>query len=76
MFIAYLLFQILLLFTTQLSVFTVTTLKSHTEKNSEYCLVCEALLIDIDLRSVMRIFSDNFLDRFDVFPKSGVGGGD
>ena len=40
------------LFTTQLSVYTVITLKNHTEKNGEYCLVCEALLINIDRQSV------------------------
>ena len=38
-------FQLVLLFHFSISVCTITTLKSHTEKNGKYCLVCEALLL-------------------------------
>ena len=65
-------FQLLLLFTTHLSVYPVTTLKSHTEKNGEYCLVYEAVLIDIDRQSVW----DKILGTFDVVLNNRVGGGD
>ena len=58
--IVYRLFQLVFLFTTQLSVYTVTTLKSHTEENGEYCLVCEALLIDNGRYSVWKYFPTIF----------------
>ena len=68
----YCLFQLLLLVTTQLSAYPVTTRKSHTEKNVEYCLVYEALLIDIDRQSVW----DKILGRFDVVLNNRIEGGD
>ena len=69
---AYRLFQLVLLFTTQLPVYTLTTLKSHTEKSGEYCLVCEALLIVIDRQSVWKYFSTMFWVDSTWFLKVGL----
>ena len=58
--IAFGVFQLMLPSHFSVSVHTITTLKSHTEKNDEYCLVCEALLID---KKFGNIFGQNFLVR-------------
>ena len=70
--IVFRLFEFVLLFAIQLSVYTVTTLKSHTEKKDEYALVCEALLIKIDRQNVWKHFPKIFWVHLTWFLKVGL----